>query len=152
MSASSACTAAAASFGELGLLTGEAAYYSAVQVDAVDVLAVPADRLREARFRHIPVQSSPACHKPRNGAPARSSPGEPELRPPWRRPLYSPLPQGGGVPGPLGEMGGDQILQADRPLPAGRGQHRGPDLVEDVVDVAEEQLFLGAEVQVERLP
>ncbi len=33
--------------GELGLLTGEAAYYSAVPVDAVDVLAVPADRLRE---------------------------------------------------------------------------------------------------------
>ena len=33
--------------GELGLLTGEASFYSAVAVDAGEVLAVPADRLRE---------------------------------------------------------------------------------------------------------
>ncbi|MDX6335359.1 MAG: thioredoxin reductase, partial [Streptosporangiaceae bacterium] len=33
--------------GELGLLTGEASYYSAVPVEAGEVLAVPADRLRE---------------------------------------------------------------------------------------------------------
>jgi thioredoxin reductase (NADPH) len=33
--------------GELGLLTGEASFYSAVAVDAGEVLAVPVDRLRE---------------------------------------------------------------------------------------------------------
>jgi thioredoxin reductase (NADPH) len=33
--------------GELSLLTGEASYYSAVPVEAGEVLAVPADRLRE---------------------------------------------------------------------------------------------------------
>lgn len=36
--------------GELGLLTGEGSYYSAVALDAGEVLAVPAGRLGEMPF------------------------------------------------------------------------------------------------------
>jgi len=55
--------------GELGLLTGEASFYSAVAVDAGEVLAVPADRLR-SWWPAIPSSGTSSCAPTSSAAPS----------------------------------------------------------------------------------